>query len=254
MGQNSSVQLVQFNQTDIAHAKFAVIGKVRFTVQHPNGAQADYTFQTSTGQIAVRGTEGDFNAPQTGGLQVNVYSVSNPQLPVQVTLANGQVFTLTAGQALVVTAAAGALVGAVSAVSNSLFTPFSEFGAPANASSMGIATTTTAAGTGTAGAAGAAASTGVATTAAAAAVVGTGIAASVVTSNQNNPTPAPSTQPSSQPTLSPSPQPSSTSVPIVISGKGNNGNAAPKPPVAAPGVPGPESQIHPGARPSPLPN
>jgi hypothetical protein len=157
MASNSSVQMKAFAQTDIAHATFAVVGKVRFKVNHPQGAQADYHFQTTTGEIAVRGTEGDISA-NPAGLQVNVYALSNPSLPVQVTLANGQVFTLAAGQSLVATAAAGALTASVTSVTQSLFTPFSELGAPLNAGSLGIA--------GAAGAAGA----GVITTAAAAAV------------------------------------------------------------------------------------
>jgi hypothetical protein len=239
IGQNSNVQLQSFNQSDIAHAKFLVVGKVRFSIQHPAGAKADYTFQTQTGQIAVRGTDGDLNfTPANNGLQVNVYSLSNPAFPVQVTLANGQVFTLAAGQSLVVTAAAGALVGSVSGLTNTLFQPFTEFGLPANAGPLGIA----GAGTG-AGAAAGAASTGVASTAAAAAVVGTGVAATAVASSQKNatpsPTPSPTPQPSNSPT--PSPQPSTTSVPIVISGK--HGTEPSAPPAPAPAI------LPPGARP-----
>ena len=123
--------MVSFSTTDIAHAKFVVVGKMRFTVEHPSGAQADYQFQTTTGQIAVRGTVGDIFANPTGGLQVNVYALSNPALPVQVTLVNGQVFTLAAGQSLVATAAAGAVTASVTGVTQSMFTPFSELGAPA---------------------------------------------------------------------------------------------------------------------------
>ena len=42
---------------------------------------------------------------------------------MQVTLVNGQVFTLAAGQSLVATAAAGAVTASVTAVSQSMFTP-----------------------------------------------------------------------------------------------------------------------------------
>lgn len=225
LGENTRIQVNSFVQSDIAHAKMTVnVGKVRFKVNHPQGAKADYQFQTPTGQIAVRGTEGDFFS-NPSGLQVNVYAVSNPALPVQVTLVNGQVFTLAAGQSLVASAVAGAVTASVTSVSQALYSPFSEFPAPANAGSLGISASAGAAGA-SAGAAGA--TTGLVTAAGAAAA---GAAAAVVTSNSSNPksTPAPSTP-------TPSPAPSTTSVPITVNG--------------APRMPGHE---RPGPRPSPLP-
>lgn len=235
MGSNASVQMVAFNQSDIAHAKFIVVGKMRFTINHPNGAQADYQFSTSTGQIAVRGTIGDIFAQPGGGLQVNVYALSNPSLPVQVSLVNGQVFTLAAGQSLVATAAAGAVTASVTAVSQSMFTPFTELGAPANAGSLGITATTTATTAATTAATTTAAAT---TTTVAAAAAGTAAAAAAVVSNNNpsspspspatlptptplvtptpTPTPQPTATPTPVPTATPTPVPSTTSVPIVI--------------------------------------
>ncbi len=239
MASNSSVQMTSFAMTDIAHARFVVVGKVRFKVNHPQGAKADYQFQTTTGQIAVRGTEGDiFSGPQ--GLQVNVYAVSNPALPVQVTLVNGQVFTLAAGQSLVATAAAGAITASVTSVSQSLFTPFSQLGAPLNASSMGIATTT------------AAASTAAVTTAAAAAV-GTAAAVTTIANSNKGSTPAPTNSPT------PSPAPSTTSVPITVSSSHRNtATPAPPRPMATPFVPnnGPPDPIrgHDGGIPRPHPS
>ena len=114
-----------------------VNGKMRFAVAHPSGAKANYTFQTQTGQIAVRGTEGDISSDATQ-LQVNVYSLGDPNLPVEVTLNNGKKYTLGAGQALVV-GVAGAVIAtaAVSSVSSSLTGTFSEFGAPGNAGAAG---------------------------------------------------------------------------------------------------------------------
>ncbi|HTX56953.1 MAG TPA: FecR family protein [Candidatus Acidoferrales bacterium] len=224
MASNSDVHMVSFNQTDIAHARFVVVGKMRFTVNHPAGAQADYQFQTSTGQIAVRGTVGDIFAAQSvggapAGLQVNVYALSSANLPVQVTLVNGQVFTLAAGQSLVVTSAAGALVGSVGAVSQSAFAPFSELGAPANAGSLGI-TGATGASTGAAAGAGAA---GGATTGIAAGAAAAGAAAAAVAGSSGS-TPAPPA------TAAPSPAPSTTSVPITVN------KAPPVPPMPLPGV------------------
>ncbi len=225
MASNASVQMVSFSQTDIAHANFVVVGKMRFTVNHPAGAKADYQFSTSTGQIAVRGTVGDIFANPAGGLQVNVYALSNPALPVQVTLVNGQVFTLAAGQSLVATAAAaGAVSASVTGVSQSMFTPFSELGAPVNASSFGITGAAAGAGAG----AGAAGATG-AIAAGAAGAVGIGAAVAGSKSATPTPSPVPSTGPTPTPTpvatatptpaqtATPTPQPSTTSVPITVS-------------------------------------
>ncbi|HET6894758.1 MAG TPA: FecR family protein [Candidatus Baltobacteraceae bacterium] len=211
LGSNSNVRVDTFSQAAVASAKFYIrSGKVRFKVEHPSGARANYTFSTPTAQIAVRGTEGDVSVdPATSNIQINVYQLSNPSLPVQVTLTNGQVFTLAAGQSLTISAAAGVITGTVSAVSQTAFQPFSEFGAPSNATSFGI---TSSVGDVTA------ATTVTATTAAAAgtlttlagAIIGTFVVNTIVhtvqniTSHSSAPPPAP-------PAPSPSP-----SVPIVI--------------------------------------
>jgi hypothetical protein len=193
VGQNTQVQMTFFDQQpNITTAKFLLYkGKTRFKVEHPGGAKANYTFSTSTGQIAVRGTEGDISLSDTE-LQVNVYQVSDPKLPVQVTLNNGKSYTLTAGQALVV-AVTGAVIAAatVTAVTQPLTSTFSEFGA-------------TASNTAAAGAAGAAAA-GVAPAAvagvAAAAVVG-GVVAGTTHGNTNQVTPPSSNVSLSTSTLS----------------------------------------------------
>lgn len=286
MGANSLVQMKSFSNVGGTNtANFTVVGKVRFKVEHPAGAKANYTFSTPTGQIAVRGTEGDIFATQgagtaPGGLQVNVYALTNPALPVQVTLVNGQVFTLAAGQSLVVTAAAGALVGAVGAVSNTTFAPFTQLGAPANASSLGI-TSTTASSAAAAGASTSAAAAGASTAAVTTAAAAVGTAAAVTVATQNKPTtapsasptptvaptatptvgptatpsPSPSPTPSPTPTLTPSPTPSpaptGTTVPITINGQPGpgSGNApgptGPTTPGTAPGVPSAPRGIHP---------
>ncbi len=235
MASNSSVQMVSFNQTDIAHARFVVVGKMRFTVNHPSGAQADYHFQTTTGEIAVRGTVGDIFANPAGGLQVNVYALSTPTLPVQVTLVNGQVFTLAAGQSIVVTGVAGAVTASVTGVSQSMFTPFSELGAPVNAGSLGI--TTGALG----GASGVATTTAIAAGAAGAAAAVTTIANNNTSTPTPTPTPVPTPTPTIAPTPTPTPQPSTTSVPITV----NKASAQPPAPAA------PAAPHFPGARPTP---
>lgn len=142
IGSTTKVQLVSFNQTNIAHASFVVVnGRVRFTVVHPRGARASYTFKTPTAQIAVRGTVGDIDA-EPNSLQVNVYQLSSPNLPVQVTLNDGRVFVLHAGQSLMVhfgVLSAVAAQAKVQPVTNTSYQPFSQFGLPANASALGLA-------------------------------------------------------------------------------------------------------------------
>jgi ferric-dicitrate binding protein FerR (iron transport regulator) len=138
VGQNSNVQLAKFDQAGIATARFVVAGKVRFTVQHPAGAHANYTFQTTTAQIAVRGTVGDIWSDPSN-LQVNCYALSDPTLPIQVTLNDGEVFTLGAGQSLVVHLPLDpANPPHVQNVTHPLADTFSEFGLPDNARELGL--------------------------------------------------------------------------------------------------------------------
>lgn len=145
LGSDTQLRVDSFSQTDVANAHFFIArGKVRFTVQHPKGSRANYTFQTPTAQIAVRGTEGDV-AVGNNSLQINVYQLSDPNLPVNVVLSNGQVFVLHAGQSLILNfgaaaaAASGGVQSTVGTVSQSTYAPFSEFGAPVNAAALGIA-------------------------------------------------------------------------------------------------------------------
>lgn len=226
IGTSTRVQMRSFdNASTPTTANFYVVGKVRFTVKHPAGAQANYTFQTATGQIAVRGTVGDINALEgpggaPGGLQVNVYALSNPALPVQVTItATGQTFALAAGQSLIATAVGGAVTASVTGLTQSLTSPFSEFGA-AN---------TTGAAAGAAGAAGGAAG-GTAGLTAAAVAAGTAAAVTAVSNNSNKSTNAPTNtpQPTQTPIVTPTPAPSTTSVPITVSGH-PRGRPTPRP-------------------------
>jgi FecR protein len=130
VGAESNVQLASFEQVTGTTAKFVVVGKVRFIVQHPQGAKADYTFQTTTGSIAVRGTEGDIE--QSGSdLRVNVYEVCDPSEPVTVTTSNGQHFQLVAGQSLAAQIVNGIVQAKVEQLTQGLIDQFSpDFGAP----------------------------------------------------------------------------------------------------------------------------
>ena len=98
VGSESKVQLGFFNQAQGNNAKFIVMnGKVRFVVQHPAGAKANYQFATPTGTISVRGTEGDVSVNGTN-LQVNVYEACSAANDVTVTTKDGRSFTVNAGQ------------------------------------------------------------------------------------------------------------------------------------------------------------
>jgi ferric-dicitrate binding protein FerR (iron transport regulator) len=130
VGADSDVVLSAFNLTDIARAKFVVVGKVRFIVQHPQGAKADFTFATATGSVAVRGTEGDIDAEGTN-LTVNVYEVCDPNAPVVVTAANGRTFTLVAGQSLAARLVNGVVQYEVQQLTQQMIDRFSpDFGVP----------------------------------------------------------------------------------------------------------------------------
>ncbi|HTX60149.1 MAG TPA: FecR family protein [Verrucomicrobiae bacterium] len=132
VGADTKVQLAFFDQTDIANAKFVVYqGRTRFAVRHPQGAKANYTFQTPTGTVAVRGTQGDIEYDRDGTLRVNVYEVCDPNLPVQVTTRGGAVLTLAPGQSLLARVVNGVVQTEVEQLTQQLIDRFSpEFGVP----------------------------------------------------------------------------------------------------------------------------
>lgn len=134
VGSDSKVQLAFFNQTSIANAKFVVYqGKYRFTVKHPSGAQANYTFTTPSAQVGVRGTQGDIDVAPDGGLTVNVYDVSDPSLPVVVTANNGQTFVVKKGQTLALQIVNGIVRAQVTQLTQGAIDQFSgDFGVPTN--------------------------------------------------------------------------------------------------------------------------
>jgi len=135
MGSDTKVQLAFFNQAAGNNAKFLVLnGKTRFQVQHPNGAKANYVFSTPTADIAVRGTEGDI-AVAPDQLQVNVYGVSDPKLPVAVTFTAGdkagQTVVVNAGQSLVASYLNGIITTQTQTLTDQVLAPFNtEFGNP----------------------------------------------------------------------------------------------------------------------------
>jgi len=134
VGSDAKVQLAFFNQTAIANAKFVIYqGRFRFTVEHPSGAKANYTFQTPTGNVAVRGTQGDIGVADDGTLSVNVYELSDPDLPVIVSTKDGQTFTLNVGQGFVGNYINGVVQGKVDDLKQQAVDRFSpDFGLPDN--------------------------------------------------------------------------------------------------------------------------
>ena len=135
MGSDTKVQLAFFNQAEGNNAKFLILdGKTRFEVQHPSGAKANYVFSTPTADIAVRGTEGDIAVAQDQ-LQVNVYGVSDPNLPVAVTFTTGdkagQTVVVKAGQSLVANYVNGIITEQTQTLTDQVLAPFNtEFGNP----------------------------------------------------------------------------------------------------------------------------
>jgi hypothetical protein len=135
LGSSTRIAMSFFNQTDIATAKFIVYqGKTRFTVEHPAGAKADYTFTTPTSNIAVRGTEGDI-AVDGDSLTLNVYNSSNPD-GVAVTFTKGDKIGTTvkvlAGQSLVAQLVNGIIQSNVDKITDAALAKFNELGIPTN--------------------------------------------------------------------------------------------------------------------------
>jgi hypothetical protein len=136
MASQTRVQMVFFNQTDIANAKFIVYaGKTRFIVEHPQGAKANYVFQTPASNIAVRGTEGDIGI-DGDNLTLNVYKLGDANLPVQVTYTKGdkagQSVFVKAGQQLILKLVDGIIQAQTTKLTQAAIDQFNELGVPTN--------------------------------------------------------------------------------------------------------------------------
>jgi ferric-dicitrate binding protein FerR (iron transport regulator) len=131
MASNSTLKLDTFSAEEIARAHLVLFtGKMRFKVEHPVGAHADYTFTTPTGAIAVRGTEGDIAADPVDGVRMNVYSVSNPSLPVHVTMLDGSQYDIHAGEKIWMRWTSGKLVAKITPITADEIKRFEELGPP----------------------------------------------------------------------------------------------------------------------------
>lgn len=116
IGEKTIVQIGKFYQASAATTDQNVFtvnrGSVHFVVRHPDGQQANYTFQTPTSQIAVRGTEGLITVSGNGSTTVSLATGT-------VTVTTGStVVTLGAGQSVTIigSSATNATVGSVSNV------------------------------------------------------------------------------------------------------------------------------------------
>ena len=131
MGADSKVQMEFFNQAEGTKASFILFnGKTRFSVAHPGGAPANYTFKTPTAQIAVRGTDGDIGVSDDE-LDINVYHLGDASLPVEVTTKDGKTFKLVGGQSFVAQIVNGIIQTKVEALKQEAIDRFSgDFGVP----------------------------------------------------------------------------------------------------------------------------
>ena len=132
LASDTAVKLDVFNGAENAAHFVVAQGKLRFRVEHPGGAQANYTFTTPTGQVGVRGTEGDISVDAFDGVRVNVYHLSEPALPVTVKMIDGQTFEVPAGQKIWMRWQSGQLVGKVLPLTKAEIDRFSELGPPSS--------------------------------------------------------------------------------------------------------------------------
>ncbi len=131
IGSNSVLKLDTFSQAQVASAHFVLFyGKMRFTVEHPAGAKANYTFTTPTGEISVRGTVGDISVDPLDGVRVNVYALGDQKLPVEIAMIDGSHYTVAGGQKIWMRWIDGQLIAKVTELSKAELDRFSEFGAP----------------------------------------------------------------------------------------------------------------------------
>jgi hypothetical protein len=184
LGASTSIQVGLITQAEAAAPRSITLiaGAVRFAVRHPQGAQANYTFQSALTQVAVRGTDGLFSSGPNGD---TITCLNCAAGDVTVTAA-GKSFPLLTGQTAFVSLAGVVTLAATAATVMSSFSS-------AGLSTVATSTSPFAAGVGATAAGGISAGTAAA---AAAALAG---AAAVATSHggnssATNASPAPTTQ------------------------------------------------------------
>ena len=96
LGANTSVQVGQITQLAAAQptAMTLNVGALRFAIRHPAGGESNYRFQSTTSQIAVRGTIGLYSSGPNGDV---ITCLACTPGDVTVT-AGGKSFSLLTGQ------------------------------------------------------------------------------------------------------------------------------------------------------------
>jgi hypothetical protein len=240
LGENTSVQVGAFDQTATGPGSTITVnnGTLRFDIHRPAGGTANYHFQTTTAQMAVRGTVGLLSF--INGI-TTVACVVCAADSVSVTV-GAQTFALTSGQILTISAAGAVVAGTLTAA---MAGAFSGAGVSTSAATGASAATTGVAGAG----AGAAAGSVAATTAIVGGAVAAGGIAAAVSAAQATPTPQATPQPTPQPTLAPTSTPSPTPAPTASPTPAPTASPTPTP-TASP-TPAPTPTAAPTPQPTP---
>lgn len=139
IGDRTTVRIADLRAAAGANPAGATIylqgGAVRFNIQHPAGARANYRFVTPTSQLAVRGTVGYFVHGSTGD---QIYCVTCQDGDVTI-VAKAQTFTIHSGQTLNVTTRNGSVTSTAVVANRTINNPaidqflggVSPFGQPA---------------------------------------------------------------------------------------------------------------------------
>lgn len=117
LGENTDVVVGAFNTAVTGQNKISLNGgALKFAIRHPQGGHSNYTFNTPTSQVAVRGTDGYIIVgPQ--GTQVVCTACEPGDVRVTI-LKTGIVTALITGQVLTVLNSGAAATGAVSSIAD----------------------------------------------------------------------------------------------------------------------------------------
>ncbi|GAC1388986.1 MAG: hypothetical protein NVSMB31_04140 [Vulcanimicrobiaceae bacterium] len=118
LGENTRVKVGAFNSSQNGPGSTITVegGALKFAIRHPAGGRSNYTFQTPTSQIAVRGTDG-YLVVGVDGTQVVCTQCEPGDVRVTV-LKTGIVTALVTGQVLTILNSGAGASGAVTSISN----------------------------------------------------------------------------------------------------------------------------------------
>jgi len=233
IGERTNVAIGAFNNTGSGKTNLITLnnGALHFVIRHPVGTNANYTFQTPTSQIAIRGTEG-FIIQNAGGTSLTITSGTASITAV----ASGVTVAVPAGTTGVVSASGAATVSTTTSTLS-----VSSISGTSSASSSAAAT---------GAASGATASTTAAVAGGTAAAAGAAVAS---TSSKSTPTPTPVPSPSAIVLPSPTPIPSASPTPVPSASPTPVPSASPTPVPSASPTPAPSSSPTVAPSPSPTP-